>query len=61
MVARFSGACHLRGGGGEMSLILSIPIAMLFVIGGMKLNVSNDYLLCAMAIIFEGGLAGCKD
>ena len=44
-----------------MSLILSIPIAMLFVIGGMKLNVSNDYLLCAMAIIFAGGLAGCKD
>lgn len=44
-----------------MSLILSIPIAMLFVIGGMKLNVSNDHMLIVMAIIFAGGLAGCKD
>ena len=44
-----------------MSLILSIPISMLFVIGGMKLNVSLDHLLFFMAIIFAGGLAGCKD
>ena len=44
-----------------MSLILSIPIAMLFVIGGMKLNVSLDHLLFLMAIIFAGGLAGCND
>lgn len=44
-----------------MSLILSIPISMLFVIGGMKLNVSWDHLLFIMAIIFSGGLAGCND
>lgn len=44
-----------------MSLILSIPISMLFVIGGMKLNISLDHLLFLTAIIFAGGLAGCKD
>ena len=44
-----------------MSLFLSIPIAMLFIIGGMKLNVSVDHLLFLMAIIMAGGLAGCKD
>lgn len=44
-----------------MSLILSIPIAMLFIIGGVKLNVSPDHLLFLMAIIFAGGLAGYRD
>ena len=44
-----------------MSLLLSIPIVMLFLIGGTKLNVSPDCLLVVLAIIFAGGLAGCKD
>ena len=44
-----------------MSLILSIPIAMLFMVGGMKLNISLDHLLFLMAIIVAGGLAGCND
>ena len=44
-----------------MSLILAIPIAMIFFIGGMKLNISPEHLTFLMAIIFAGGLAGCKD
>lgn len=44
-----------------MSLILSTPIAMIFMIGGMKLNVPPEHLIITMAIIFAGGLAGCKD
>ena len=44
-----------------MSSILSMPMMMIFMIGGMKLNVSPDMLLLAMAIIAAGGLAGLKD
>jgi hypothetical protein len=44
-----------------MSLVLAIPISMLFLICGMKLNISPDHLLIGLAIIFAGGLAGCKD
>lgn len=44
-----------------MSVILAIPIAMLFLLGGMKLNISPDSLVIIMAIIFAGGLAGYKD
>ena len=44
-----------------MSLVLAIPISMIFLIGGMKLNISPDHLLIVLAIIFGGGLAGCKD
>lgn len=44
-----------------MSFLLAIPIVFIFMIGGMGLNVSPDFLLLTMAIIFAGGLAGCKD
>ena len=44
-----------------MASILSIPIMMIFMIGGMKLNVSPDMLLLTMAIVVAGGLAGLKD
>jgi hypothetical protein len=44
-----------------MSLVLAIPISMIFLIGGMKLNISPDHLVIVLAIIFAGGLAGCKD
>ena len=44
-----------------MSLVLAILIAMLFLLGGMKLNISPDFLVLIMAIIFAGGLAGHKD
>jgi hypothetical protein len=44
-----------------MSLVLAIPISAIFLIGGMKLNISPDYLLIVLAIIYAGGLAGCKD
>ena len=44
-----------------MSLVLAILISMLFLICGMKLNISPDHLLICLAIIFAGGLAGCKD
>lgn len=51
-----------EGAGGQvMSLILSIPIAMLFMIGGLKLNIPTSHLLIVMAIIVAGGLAGCND
>lgn len=44
-----------------MSLVLAIPISMIFLIGGMELNISPDYLVLVLAIIFAGGLAGCRD
>jgi hypothetical protein len=44
-----------------MSLVLAIPIAYMFMIGGTKLNVPPEHLIIVMAIIFAGGLAGCKD
>lgn len=44
-----------------MSLILAIPIAMLFMLGGMKLNISPNRLFIVLAVIFAGGLAGYKD
>ena len=44
-----------------MSLVLAGPIALVFVVAGMKLNISPDFLVLTMAIIFAGGLAGCKD
>ena len=44
-----------------MSLILAIPIAAMFMIGGMKLNVPPEHLIIIMAIVFAGGLAGYKD
>ena len=44
-----------------MSLVLAAPIAMIFMVGGMKLNISPDFLVLTMAIIFAGGLAGYKD
>lgn len=44
-----------------MSFLLAVTIAMIFMVGGMELNVSPDFLLLTMAIIFAGGLAGCKD
>lgn len=43
-----------------MSLLISIPLAILFVIGGAKLNLSDGDLLIIVAIIFAGGLAGYK-
>ena len=44
-----------------MSLILSIPVAFVILTCGIKLNLSSDQLLLITAIIFAGGLAGCKD
>jgi len=44
-----------------MSLILSIPIAMIFMVGCMKLDLPPDKIVFVMAIIFAGGLAGTKD
>lgn len=44
-----------------MSLVLAIPISMIFLIGGMELNISPDYLVLVLAIVFAGGLAGFKD
>lgn len=44
-----------------MSLILSIPIAVIFMVGCMKLDLSPDKIALVMAIIFAGGLAGAKD
>ena len=44
-----------------MSLILSIPIAAIFMVGCMKLDLPPDKIALVMAIIFAGGLAGAKD
>lgn len=44
-----------------MSLVLAIPIGTIFLIGGSKLNISPECLFYTLAIIFAGGLAGCKD
>lgn len=44
-----------------MSLILSIPIAMIFMVGCMELDLPPDKIALVMAIIFAGGLAGTKD
>ena len=44
-----------------MSLMLAIPISIVFLIGGIKLNISPDHLLIVLAIIFAGGLAGLKE
>ena len=44
-----------------MSLVLAIPVSVIILICGMSFNVSPDYLVLVLAIIFAGGLAGCKD
>ena len=44
-----------------MSLLLAIPIAMLLVIGAVRLNIPYEYQLLYIAIIFAGGLAGFDD
>jgi hypothetical protein len=44
-----------------MSLILAIPVSMIFMYGGLKLNIPSSHLLIVMAIIVAGGLAGCND
>ena len=41
-----------------MSLVLAIPIAFIFMIGCMKLDIPPDKLMIVLAIIFAGGLAG---
>lgn len=44
-----------------MSLVLAIPVSVMILFCGMSFNVSPDYLVLALAIIFAGGLAGFKD
>jgi len=44
-----------------MSLVLAIPISAMILICGMSFNVSPEYLVLVLAIIFAGGLAGFKD
>ena len=44
-----------------MSLLLSIPIALLIVIGAGRLNIPDEYQFLYIAIIFAGGLAGFDD
>lgn len=44
-----------------MSLVLASLIAMIFMVGGTKLNISPNFLILIVAIIFAGGLAGYKD
>lgn len=44
-----------------MSLVLAIPISVIILLCGMSFNISPDRMILALAIIFAGGLAGCKD
>lgn len=44
-----------------MSLILSIPIAMIFMVGCMQLDLPPDKIALVLAIVFAGGLAGAKE
>ena len=44
-----------------MSLLLAIPIAMLMVIGAVRLGVPYEYQLLYISLIFAGGLAGFDD
>ena len=44
-----------------MSVLLSIPIVILFVKAGMGFNIPPDQILFMSAIIVAGGLAGMKE
>ena len=44
-----------------MSLVLAIPIAMLFMCAGAALDMPEERILFMLAMIFAGGLAGCHD
>jgi hypothetical protein len=44
-----------------MSLVLAFPISFMLASYGVKLNMPPEHLLIIIAIVFAGGLAGCKD
>lgn len=44
-----------------MSLLLTIPIAIILTIGAANLNIPYEYQLLYIALIFAGGLAGFDD
>ena len=44
-----------------MSLILAIPMALVFGVACQTLECSEETAMIVMAIIFAGGLAGAKD
>ena len=44
-----------------MSLIFSLPIAMIFATGCIQLDMSIDMIMLGVAIIIAGGLAGFEN